>query len=255
MKKEKFLLVANWKANPDTLRLAKANLIAIKKIASKNKNSEIVICPPVIFLESLKTLAKPIALGSQDIFTEPSGAFTGEIGYEALRETKIKYVIIGHSERRQLGENDIDVSRKIRIALSLGITPILCVGEKERDTNLEYLSFIKSQLQMAFKDVPKSSVYKMILAYEPVWAIGSLAKRDAKPTEIEEAVIFIKRVIGDIYNTKSVPPLKIIYGGSVNQNNAADIISVAKVDGFLVGRASLTPKVFGEIISIANNFQ
>ena len=251
-KKDKVLVVGNWKANPDTLKLAKDNLSAIKKVATRNKNIEIVICPPVIFLESLKGNSRPVSLGAQDIFTEPNGAFTGFVGYEALRETKIKYVIVGHSERRETGESDFDINRKIKTALSLGLTPILCVGEKHRDANLEYLSFLKSQLQMAFKDIPKSAVQKIVVAYEPIWAIGKNAKRDAKPSEIEETVILIRRVIGDIYNTKSVPPLRIIYGGSVSQNNAVDIYTSAHVDGFLVGRASLTPKIFGEIIEKLN---
>ncbi len=248
IKKQKVLVVGNWKANPDTLKLAKDNLTAVKKISARNKNVDIVICPPVIFLESLKSNSRPITLGAQDIFTEPSGPFTGYIGYEALRDTKVKYAIIGHSERRESGESDGDINRKIKTALSIGITPIVCVGEKHRDANLEYLSYLKTQLHSAFKEVAKSSVQKIVIAYEPIWAIGKHAKRDAKPSEIEEMVIFIRRVIGDIYHTKSVPPIRIIYGGSVSPNNVADIYISSHVDGFLVGRASLTPKIFGEII-------
>lgn len=252
IKKEKILVVGNWKANPDTLKLAKDNLSAVKKIASKNKNIEVVICPPVIYLESLKGNARPIILGAQDIFTEPSGAFTGSIGFEALRDTKIRYVIVGHSEMRASGTSDEVVGKKLLTALSIGITPILCVGEEKRDQNLEYLSSLKNQLAAAFRDVPKSKVRNIVIAYEPVWAIGKNAKRDAKASEVEEIVIFIRRVIGDIYKTKTVPPIKIIYGGSVTPSNAKDLLEHGLVDGFLVGRASLAPKVFGEIIQNIN---
>jgi triosephosphate isomerase len=248
MKKDKKLIVANWKANPDSLKLAKGNLAEIKKFAKKFKNIETVVCPPLIFLESLKTLAKPISLGAQDIFTEPRGAFTGSVGYASLVDTKIKYVIIGHSERRSAGDYDSLVNNKLKVALMNNLTPILCVGELKRDPNLEYLTFIKTQLTEAFRDVPKSKVTNIIVAYEPVWAVGASAKRDAKPSEIEEMVILIKRVIGDIYKTGSVPPIKVLYGGSVTSANAEEIIKSSGVDGFLVGRASLTPKIFGEII-------
>ncbi len=249
MKSDKKLVVANWKANPDTLKLAKENLNAIKKIAGKFKDVETIVCPPVIFLESLKA-SKPVILGAQDFFPEARGAFTGSVGYSALIETKIKYAIIGHSERRAMGEDNVLINKKVKAALATGVKPILCVGESKRDPNLEYLGLLKLQLSEGFKDVPKSRVKDVVVAYEPVWAIGDSAKRDAKPSEIEEIVILIKRIVGDIYKTTSVPPVKILYGGSVSPNNAEDILKISGVDGFLVGRASLTPKLFGEIIRI-----
>ncbi len=252
MKSDKKLIVANWKANPDTLKLAKSYLNETKKFAKKFKNVEVVVCPPVIFLESLKASSKPAILGSQDFFPEPNGAHTGSTGYSALLETKIKYAIIGHSERRAMGEDNIFINKKVKTALAVGVRPILCIGEAKRDPNLEYLGLLKLQLTEGFKDVPKSRVKDVIVAYEPVWAIGENAKRDAKPSEVEEIVILIKRIVGDIYKTSSVPPVKIIYGGSVSTNNAEDILKTSGVDGFLVGRASLTPKLFGEIIKITS---
>ncbi len=250
--KQKTLIVANWKANPDSLKLAKENIKQVKKIALKNKKTEIIICPPVIFLETLKTSIKPVTLGSQDFFPEESGAFTGSVGYNALLETKIKYTIIGHSERRAAGEDDATINKKLKVALSVGLSPILCLGESKRDTNLDYLNVLKNQIKSAFKDVSKQAVKNIIIAYEPIWAIGDKAKRDAKPSEIEEIVILIKRIIGDLYETKSVPPIRVIYGGSVKPTNAKEILENSGVDGFLVGRASLVPKLFGEIIGIAN---
>lgn len=255
MKSDKKLVVANWKANPDTLKLAKANLIETKKFAKKFKNVEVVVCPPTIFLESLKGSTKPVSLGAQDIFVEPRGAFTGSTGYAALIETKISHVIIGHSERRAMGEDDALINKKLKVALLNKLTPILCVGESKRDGNLEYLGFLKGQLTEAFKDIPKSQVRNIVLAYEPVWAIGAKAKRSAKPSEIEEIVIFIKRVVGDIYKTASVPPIKVIYGGSVTEKDVQYIFEESGVDGLLVGRASLTPKIFGEIIRITSEIK
>ena len=254
MKKDKKLVIANWKANPDTLKLAKSYLNETKKFAKKFKNVDIVVCPPTIFLESLKA-SSPVALGSQDFFPEARGAFTGETGYSALLETKIKYTIVGHSERRAMGEDDVLINRKIKMALAVGLRPILCVGESKRDPNLEYLGVLKLQISEAFKDVPKSRVKDVVIAYEPVWAIGDKAKRNAKPSEIEEMAIFIKRVVGDIYKTESVPPVKILYGGSVGEVEAKYILEEAGVDGLLVGRASLVPKVFGEIIKITSEMK
>lgn len=252
--KKKNLVVANWKANPDSLRLAKDIFSQIKKQAVKNHNVETVMCPPVIYLESLKSLVSgnSFVLGAQDFFYEPSGSFTGYVGFEAMLDTKIKYAIIGHSERRGLGENNETINKKILAALSNSITPILCVGEIRRDANLEYLNFIKQQIVDGFYKVPKSKVQSVVIAYEPVWAIGKEAKRDVHPREVEEISIFIKRVIGDLYKTKSVPPIKIIYGGSVTPNNAEHLLEKGAIDGLLVGRASLNPKSFSEILSIAN---
>ncbi len=255
MKSDKKLIVANWKANPDTLKMAKENLNSIKKFTAKFKNVEVVVCPPVIFLESLKASSKPAILGSQDFFPEARGAFTGSVGYSALLETKIKYAIIGHSERRAVGEDNLLINKKVKTALAVGVRPILCIGESKRDPNLEYLGLIKLQLSEAFKDVPKSRVKDVVIAYEPVWAIGESAKRNAKPSEIEEIVIFIKRVVGDIYKTESVPPIKVIYGGSVSEKDVQYIFEESGVDGLLVGRASLVPKIFGEIIKITSELK
>jgi len=252
VRKEKLLIVANWKANPDSRKLALSILAGTKKAAAGKKHADVVVCPPTLYLESLRSAARPLALGAQDIFTEPNGAFTGSIGYEALRETGIRYVIIGHSERRAAGETDADVNKKLRVALSIGLTPILCVGEAKRE-GLGYLAMIKSQIIMALKDIPKTRVRDLVIAYEPVWAIGKDAARAARPDEVAEVVMFAKRVIGDLYKTNSVPPVRIIYGASVDAGNAANIVAESGVDGLLVGRASLAPKAFAGIIAAIND--
>lgn len=250
--KNKFLVVGNWKANPDTAKDAKQLFAGIKKQAGKMKNIETVICPSYLHLPILKPMAGNLALGAQDFFYEANGSFTGSVGYEALLDQKIKYAIIGHSERRAMGETDEIVGKKLLSAVSNSIRPILCVGEKSRDTDLAYLNIIKTQLVEAFSKVPKSKVQNVLVAYEPIWAIGKNATRDARPPEIKEVVIFIKRVIGDIYKTKSVPPIKILYGGSVDAKNAGYLMEDSGIDGFLVGRASLDAKTFGLLLGNIN---
>lgn len=246
--KEKFLIVANWKANPDTVKEAKTLFAGIKRAAVKAKYVETVVCPSYMHLPIIKPMAGSIILGSQDFFYEPNGSYTGNVGYESLLDQKIKYAIIGHSERRAAGETDELVGRKVVAAVSNGVRPIICVGENDRDVHLEYLNLIKQQLISAFAGVPKAKVPSVIVAYEPVWAIGKYAARDPRSEEIKEVVIFIKRVIGDLYKTKSVPPIRILYGGSVDAKNARYFREGSGVNGFLVGRASLDAKAFGLIL-------
>lgn len=257
MKNNRRIVIANWKANPETLKEAKQIFQSIKKNNSKLRNIDIVVCPSYIHLNELKKLkgSSSVSLGSQDFFEAPSGAFTGYVGYESLLDASIKYAIIGHSERRALGETNEIISSKILAALAQNICPIVCVGESQRDENLDYLNFLKEQLIEAFYNVPKQKVSKIIVAYEPIWAIGKSAKRNASPDEIKEISIFIKRVVGDLYKSKSLPPIKIVYGGSVNTKNVEDILKGAGVDGLLVGGASLKTKDFAEILKISDSLK
>lgn len=242
--KHRPLIALNWKANPDSLKAAQKLFAATKTLAKKYKAFDFVACAPSVFLGGLKPTST-VALGAQDFFWEPSGAFTGEVGFEALVDTKIRYAIIGHSERRAMGETDEMVGKKLLAALGNKVIAILCVGETSRDEKLAYLETIKTQLVSALQKVPKQFVKNIVVAYEPVWAIGKSATREATPEEVKEVAIFVKRVIGDLYRTKSVPPIKILYGGSVSHKNARMMLERAGVDGLLVGRASLDPKELG----------
>lgn len=246
--KKKMLIVSNWKANPDSLKMAKNLFSETKKVSKKLKNSEIVVCPPEIFLESLKSARGHIVIGSQDFFYESSGAFTGFVGGAALVSTGIKYSIVGHSEKRALGDTDEIVNKKIKSAVSFGIKPILCVGEDKREAGFSYLPFIKSEIVEALKGVPKNKIKDIVIAYEPIWAVGKNATREATPKEVEEVVIFIKRILSDLYDTKGLPPVKILYGGSVSSKNASLFIEGSGIDGLLLGRSSLSPKTYKEII-------
>ena len=249
----KRIVIANWKMNPLTEKEAENLFNSTAKSLPTLKNTEIVICPPLIFLDRLlKIRSAKIKLGAQNCFWGDKGAFTGEVSAEMLDLLGAKYVILGHSERRTRGEGNEEINKKIKSTLFAGLIPIVCVGEKERDENHGYLNFIKEQLETALKNVSRDSVSKIIIAYEPVWAIGKNALREAQPAEFLEIKIFIKKVLSDIFGVKTKMS-KIIYGGSVNSKNTFSFLSEGQADGFLVGRDSLDAKKFLEIINIAEN--
>lgn len=246
--KNKWLVVGNWKMNPISEKLAKQLFSSVKKSLNKLKNTEVVICPPFVYMQSIKSSSVKLSIGSQDSFPTPEGSHTGEISYLMLKNLGIKYSIIGHSEKRQKGETDESVNQKVKSCLRGMITPIVCVGELTREGTVTYLLSIKEQIQKALAGLSKSSVKDIVIAYEPVWAIGENAKREPEPREIFEVVIYIKKVISDLYGTKSIPPTKILYGGSVNESNVFMFLKESGVDGFLIGRASLDAKKFNEIL-------
>lgn len=239
--------------NPTSIDEAKKITSSINKIANKLKSTNVVICPPFIYLPKLSSgkNSNNVSLGVQNTFSEERGSFTGEISPVMLKEFGVKYSIIGHSERREMGETDEVISKKIGINLEVGIHPILCIGEKERDSQGAYLDILKSQIKNSLDKVPKKLISELIIAYEPVWAIG--AKEPMTTGVINEMVIFIKKVISDMYgldNGKSVP---ILYGGSVSFRNAQDIMENGGVNGLLVGRESISPQGFSELLKVVDS--
>jgi len=188
-----------------------------------------------------------IILGAQDMFWEKSGSFTGEISSTMLKGEG--YVILGHSERRELGETDEMIAKKVISAIKAGVKPILCVGEKARDTHGEYLHFLRKQIINSIGKLPKQYLKKLIIAYEPVFAIGQSAGKAMKPNEIHETALFIKKVLSEIYKSKSIISLPVLYGGAVSYKNAKEIITAGEVQGLLVGHESLDPKKFGELLA------
>jgi triosephosphate isomerase len=248
-KKEK-VIIGNWKMNPATLKDAEKLLAQVGKGITGIKRTEIVVCPPFIYLERLKKLSKKIKLGAQDVFWEDKGAFTGEISALMLENLAIKYVILGHSEKRALGESNTEVNKKIKSVLAQGLTPILCVGESERDESHSYFNLVKTQLEECLAGVSKNVASKITIAYEPVWAISSTPnRRDATPDDSREMAIFIRKVLFDKFGPDSAS-MRIIYGGSANEKDAAGFLKDGGVDGLLPGRASLDPKKFIEIVKI-----
>ncbi len=245
MKKGK-LIIANWKMNP-------ASLKEVLKLAKASDKEGVVLCVPFVFLKEVKKVLKKAKLGAQNVSTEQAGAYTGEVSADMLYDMGARSVIVGHSERRALGENNIDVNKKIKSVLSAGLTPIVCIGERERDENHEYINIVKTQLVESLNGIVKSDLSKLIIAYEPVWALSTTAnRRDATSADSLEMVIFIKKVLSDKFGATTKLP-RIIYGGSVNEKDVADFLKNGGVDGALVGRASLDAKKFLQIIRIAEN--
>jgi triosephosphate isomerase len=248
----KKIIIANWKMNPQTFKEAENLFLGIAKIAKLTKNTDVVVCVPYIFLPDLKKKnVKKVSLGAQNVFYEDEGSYTGEISLTTLKSLGVKYVILGHSERRAMGENNEFISKKLLATLKKKITPILCIGESSRDYSGDYLSFIKKQITECLTNIPKSQIKNIIIAYEPIWAIGKNAIREATPEEFIEISIFSKKIISDISDQKTAYQVRILYGGSVNSKNAEQFFQTGKADGLLVGGASLKVKDFSEIISIA----
>ena len=249
----KKIIIGNWKMNPLTFKEAEKLFNDIRKSVSYIKKTEIVICPPFLYLEKLKKISRKINFGAQDAFWGNIGAFTGEVSAEMLYNAGIKYVILGHSERRALGETNALVNKKIKASLSAGLVPILCVGENIRDASHSYFNLVKTQLEECLDGIKKTLTSKIIVAYEPVWAISSTANRkDATSADLREMSIFIRKILSDKFGAEA-SRVKIIYGGSVNEKDALEFLKDGGVDGLLSGRASLDAKKFTEIIKIAEN--
>lgn len=247
----KNIIIGNWKMNPGTGKEAEKWIKEIAKLVGGVKNTEIVICAPFIYLEKLKKISRKIILGAQDTFWGDVGPFTGEISSQMLYEIGARYVILGHSERRALGETDELVNKKIKSALASSLIPIVCIGEKERDSNHEYFNIVKEQARECLKGISKTLISKIIITYEPVWSISSTEnRRDATADDSREMAVFIRKILSDITSPEIASSMRIIYGGSANEKDAYDFLKHGGVVGLLPGRASLSPKKFAEIIKI-----
>ena len=235
------LIVGNWKCNPESLKEAQKLFLELNK--RMPKKAQAVVCLSFIFLKDLAARKSALQLGAQNCFYQ-SGAFTGEISVKMLKNLGVKYVIIGHSERRALGETDKLINLKLKAVLKEKLIPILCIGEskKDRQNNRTALK-LKNQLKKDLKGIKFS---KMVIAYEPIWAIGS-----NNPCRVEEATVtklLIKKYLREVFSNKKAEEIKILYGGSVNKKNASLYIKDAKMDGLLIGGASLKAKEFIDIL-------
>ncbi len=252
----KKLIIGNWKMYPASVKEAREKFVAIKKVAATLRNVQTVICPPFVYVSDLQKLVtgNRVVVGAQNAWVENEGAYTGEVSPAMLDSLKVSYVILGHSERRTLGETDELVYQKVLAALKTGLTVVLCVGERERDADGKYLNHISEQIKTALKGVQKKNLAGIVIAYEPIWAIGKHALRAASPDDALEVSILIKRTLADLYG-KDAGIVPILYGGSVDSKNAWEFLVKSHVDGLLVGRASLDPKVFGEILKSADKIK
>ena len=213
--------------------------------------ADVLVCPPAVYLQSISPLLadSPMMLGAQNVYEKPNGAFTGEISTEMLLDVGCRYVILGHSERRQLmGETDQQVNQKGLAALGAGLTPVICVGETlEERENGKTLSVVQSQFEGSFAGFSEDQVSSCVIAYEPVWAIGT--GKVATPEQAQEVHADLRNLIKNQYNSSVSESVRILYGGSVKPDNAAELLGQADIDGALVGGASLQAESFTSIIT------
>lgn len=248
---KKFLIAGNWKMNKT---IAEAKAFAEELKARNLENAEdVAILAPFTQLTALGEALEGsgIKFGAQNVHFEPSGAYTGEVSVPMLEEIGVDYCVIGHSERREyFAETDRTVNLKLKALLAAGITPILCVGEslEVREGKGEQ-TFVAGQLIADFEGMPAADVSKVVIAYEPIWAIGT--GRTATPDQAEEMCAFIRGVIGGIYDNAIADELLILYGGSMKPSNAADLLAKPDINGGLIGGASLKVDDFAAIAGAA----
>ncbi len=249
----KKIIAGNWKMNPVTLKDVRATFAGIKRSASSVRGASVLICPPFIYLPELKkmSMASKVEIGAQDVSAKDMGAETGSVSAYMVRDLGIKTTIVGHSERRALGDTDEIVNQKVLNALTAGLKVILCIGEKVRSD--DYLSVLQGQLEKNLANFPSKLADRLIIAYEPVWAIGKNAVGVETPEGFLHNKIFIRKVLASIVGRKKALAIPVLYGGSANSQNAGDFLGAGQADGLLVGRDSLNPKNFAEIIKIANS--
>lgn len=246
----KKILAANWKMNLTHSEAESYFDTFLSEIGQVN-DVEVVIIPPFTAIPALVTASErmpAIRIGAQNMHWEKSGAFTGEVSGAMLRALYVKYVILGHSERRTLfGETDEIVNRKVRAALEAGLRPIFCIGEslQERDDG-KIEEVLGRQIRQGLDGVVLKDVPEVVLAYEPCWAIGT--GRSATPNEAEEAHAFIRLVLSELFGAPTADRVRIQYGGSVKPENAEDLMRQKNIDGALIGGASLDPRSFARII-------
>ena len=250
------LIAGNWKMNnniTESLNLVK-NLIQLTK---DSKDVEVLVCSPFTSLYSIRQILKGtnIKLGAQNMHYEENGAYTGEISPLMLNDIGVDYVIIGHSERRQyFNEIDEAVNKKLKSAIKFGIKPILCVGEtlEQRESKIEK-DTVKKQIINAFKNINNEDSVNVVIAYEPIWAIGT--GKTATSDEANEMASFIRETYAEIYSKELSNNVIILYGGSVKGSNASEIMSQSDIDGALVGGASLKAEEFINIINFDQKCQ
>ena len=250
-RKKQKTIIANWKMNP--LSLKEANEIVFK-LVSLPKNisvkSKIIICPPFVWLNDLIRINKDIDFGSQNCSWENKGAYTGEISPVMLKNAGCKYVILGHSERKKYFNEGYDlVNKKIQGALEAGLKVILCIGESEKNPDAKY-DEILAQITAAFDKISKNDINKILLVYEPAWAVSAVSKGESDtPANAESSAILIKKFMVKLYNHDILDKIKVLYGGSVNSKNSQEFLKENDIDGLLVGAASLDADEFIKIIS------
>ena len=252
-KYRKTIIAGNWKMNK-TATETKKFAEELKAILPKAKWCDVVVCVPAVNISTAIKAFKDmrVSIGAENLYYEKSGAYTGEWSADMLKDLGVKYVIIGHSERRQyFGETDVTVNKKVHAALEAGLHPIICVGEslEQREMGIT-MELIALQVKAALSGVSAEKVRKCVIAYEPVWAIGT--GKTATAEQAAEVCTAIRTIIRSLYGARVARAVTIQYGGSMNAKNAAELLAQPDVDGGLIGGAALKPDQFVEIINAAN---
>ena len=251
---KKPIVAANWKMYK-TPQEGVSFVSEISNLLLEKENPTIIFCPSFTSLfhinENLSDSG--IELGSQNVYFESEGAFTGETSVRMLKDCGVRYVIIGHSERRHIfNENNTSLNKKLNAVLDNGLIPIFCIGETLNDRNAGYTqTILKEQLTKGLDGVKGQLIDRIVIAYEPVWAIGT--GFNAKPKQVEDTHLQINELLAELFATELVKQIPILYGGSVKPENAKELIEVEGVDGFLIGGASLKLELLYKIIEIVNN--
>ena len=251
-KYRKTVIAGNWKMNK-TPSETKEFMTSLKAIMPKGRWCDIALCVPAVCIPAAVRAMREtrVGIGAENCNANPSGAYTGEIATNMLVDAGCKYVIIGHSERRAMGETDADINAKVLAALEAGLTPILCCGEsleqREADITAEWIAM---QIKLGLKGVSEDKIRKVVIAYEPIWAIGT--GRTATPEQAQEVCESIRAVVRKLYSSKHARAISILYGGSMNEKNAFELLAQPDIDGGLIGGASLVPEKFVKIIEAAN---
>ncbi|MBR3293388.1 MAG: triose-phosphate isomerase [Oscillospiraceae bacterium] len=252
-KYRKTVIAGNWKMNLTASEI-KPFMEQLKPLLPKSRPCDVVLCTPAVMLPAMIKAGKDakVAAGGQDVSKYEKGAYTGEVSAAQLADIGAKYCIVGHSERRQYhGEDDMLVNAKARVLLAKGIVPIICVGEsleqREADLTMEYVAY---QVKAALHGIDATQLRRCIIAYEPIWAIGT--GKTATAEQAQEVCEGIRAVIRKIYGARPARAVSILYGGSMNAKNAAELLAQPDIDGGLIGGASLKPADFAAIVAASD---
>ena len=248
----KTVIAGNWKMNK-TPTETKAFMTEFKTIMPRGRWCDVALCVPAVCIPAAVRAMREtrIGIGAENCNANASGAYTGEIAANMLLDAGCKYVILGHSERRAMGETNADVNAKVLAALENGLIPIMCVGEslEQREAGITE-EWITMQIKTGLASIGEDKIRKMIIAYEPIWAIGT--GLTATPEQAEEVCENIRTVVRKLYSSKNARAISILYGGSMNDKNAFELLAQPDIDGGLIGGASLVPEKFVKIIEAAN---
>lgn len=248
MKRSIPLVIGNWKLNPTNLTDAVTLAAGVAK-ATKHEEPYVAVAPPFVYVTEVgkKVKKKPVALAAQDVCAQAVGPFTGEVSVPQLKDLGVTFVILGHSERRAMGETDEAVRAKTEAVLKHRLTPIVCIGERERDGQGNFYSFIEHQLHSLTAGLKPAELKRITIAYEPIWAIGT--GNTATAGDVKEMQLFIETFLTKRFGRPAARAVRLLYGGSVKPHNAAELHADGGMNGFLVGGASLQAKDFQAIVA------